>query len=256
MADTTDVQARPLTSYHAWDRSVRVFHWLNVLCIIGLSAVGLIILYNKSFGVSPDGKILLKTIHAYIGYVFFFNLSWRIIWGFFGNKYARWAAILPLGKGYSQSVKDYINSVKTEEPQAYVGHNPLARLMVTLLFILLTTQATTGLILAGTDLYLPPFGHEIAEWVTDAGEDHSKIENLKAGSKEGTVAESYQEMRDFRKPIITTHKYSFYLLMLAIIFHIIAVVITEIKEKSGLVSAMFSGNKVFDKQPVDFDSHK
>ena len=30
--------------------------------------------------------------------------------------------------------------------------------MVTVLFILLTFQAVTGLVLAGTDLYLPPLG--------------------------------------------------------------------------------------------------
>ena len=225
---------KQLSAYHAWDRTVRVFHWVNVLCILGLSAVGLAILYNKSFGVSPDGKILLKNIHAYIGYVFVFNFTWRIIWGFIGNKYARWAAILPLGSCYIQSVKDYIKSTKSPEPIGYLGHNPLARIMVTMLLLLLTTQAITGLILAGTDLYLPPFGHEIAEWVTDAGEDHSKIANLTPGSTEGVVAASYQEMRDFRKPIITTHKYAFYLLMISILLHILAVVITEVREKIQL----------------------
>jgi cytochrome b len=59
-----------------------------------------VILNAKSLGVSGEGKILLKTIHAYIGYVFVINLSWRLVWGFIGNKYVRWKAILPIGKGY------------------------------------------------------------------------------------------------------------------------------------------------------------
>lgn len=45
-----------LSSYHVWDRSVRVFHWINVICVIGLISVGLAILYNKSFGVSLTGR--------------------------------------------------------------------------------------------------------------------------------------------------------------------------------------------------------
>jgi len=115
--------------------------------------------------------------------------------------------------------------------------------MVLFLYLLLITQATTGLVLAGTDLYLPPFGHEIAEWVTGAGEDHSKIENIQPYSKEGIDKEAYAEMRAFRKPFITTHLYVFYILITAIFFHIAGVIFSELKEVNGLVSAMFTGEK-------------
>jgi len=243
----------PLFSYYVWDRSVRVFHWINFICILGLISMGLIILYSKSFGVSSDGKILLKTIHAYFGYVFVLNLIWRLIWGFIGGRYSRWKAIFPFGKGFRNSLISYIKGLKDNHPPPYAGHNPVAKLMVTLLFLMLIGQATTGLILAGTDLYLPPFGHEIAEWVTGSGEDHSKLAGLKPGSEEGVDPEGYKEMREFRKPYITVHKYGFYVLVIAILFHIGGVVVTELKEKNGLVSAMFTGNKVFTKRPVDFD---
>lgn len=71
--------------------------------------------------------------------------------------------------------------------------------MVTLLFVLLLIQAVTGLILSGTDLYYPPFGHEIAEHVTAAGEDHSKLEGLRPGYK-GTDEARCQAMRKWRAP--------------------------------------------------------
>lgn len=242
-----------LQGYRVWDRSVRLFHWINAVCVLGLVAVGLAILYNKALGVSPDGKILLKTIHAWIGYVFALNLLWRIVWGFVGGRFSRWRAALPFGRGYKQALGDYVRGMKAGTPPSYAGHNPVARLMVGLLFLLLTAQAVTGLVLAGTDLYLPPFGHEIAEWVTGAGEDHSKIKGLRPGSKEGVVEESYDEMRAFRKPFITVHKYGFYTLLVAILFHVAGVVITEIRERNGLVSAMFTGIKVFPKKPVDID---
>ena len=107
--------------------------------------------------------------------------------------------------------------------------------------------------LAGTDLYLPPFGHEIAEWVTGAGEDHEKIRNLKPGAKDDVDPEAYAEMRQFRKPFITIHVYSFYALLVAIFLHIAAVVLTELRERNALVSAMFTGSKILPRKPVDND---
>ena len=246
-----NIKKEPLFSYHVWDRSVRVFHWVNVICIIGLVVVGLAILYNKNFGVSSDGKVLLKTIHAYIGYVFVLNLAYRIIWGFIGNKYSKWTLNLPFGKNRKEQLVSFVRGMKEGHPPPYAGHNPLAKIMVTFLFLLLITQAITGLLLAGTDLYLPPFGHEIAEWVTNSGEDHSKLDKLKPGSKEFVDPESYKEMRAFRKPFITVHKYGFYILLVAILLHIFAVVFAELKEKNGLISAMFTGKKVFSEKPVD-----
>lgn len=245
---------KPLFTYPVWDRPVRIFHWLNVLFIIGLMGLGLVLLYNKDLGVSSDGKILLKTLHVYIGYLFIFNLLWRLTWGFFANQFSRWHTILPFTRGYLLALCAYVKSFKPGQPPAYyAGHNPIAKLIICLMFILLTTQAVTGLVLAGTDLYFPPFGHEIAEWVSASNENHDKLTVIQPGSNEGVDPDSYQEMRAFRKPFVRTHEYTFYILAVMIVFHIIGVVITEIKEKCGLISAMFTGEKVFSEQPVDVD---
>lgn len=243
-------------NYYVWERKVRLFHWINVICFLGLAGVGLVILNGKMLGISGDGKVLLKTIHAYLGYFFVLNLIWRFSWFFLGNQYSSWRAIFGVGKKYRSSLKLFMSGLKAGNPPSYLGHNPLGKLMVIFLFLLLTMQAVTGLILAGTDLYLPPFGHEIAEWVTGAGEDHSKLVGLKAGSKEMLDMEAYKEMRTFRKPFITLHKYAFYVLLAASFLHILAVVIAEIKERSGLVSAMITGEKLFSEKPVDYDDDK
>ncbi|MDT8372023.1 MAG: cytochrome b/b6 domain-containing protein, partial [Gammaproteobacteria bacterium] len=71
-----------VTHYQVWDRTVRLFHWVNVICVLCLIAIGVAILNAKVLGVTDDGKILLKTLHIYFGYVFAINLGWRIIWGF------------------------------------------------------------------------------------------------------------------------------------------------------------------------------
>jgi len=217
-----------------------------------LISFGLLILNAKLLGVSSDGKLLLKTVHAYIGYIFALNLFWRLIWGFIGNRYARWRAILPVGKGYWHSLREYVGAKSGQAPQ-YLGHNPLAKLMVGILFLFLIAQAMTGLVLAGTDLYLPPFGHEIAEWVTGSGEDHEIIDKLKPGSKDHIDLEAYAEMRSFRKPFISIHVFSFYVLLILIFLHISAVVISEVREKNGIISAMITGKKVISKPPLDID---
>lgn len=234
--------------YAIWDAGVRWFHWINVLCVIGLIAVGVVILNAKLLGVSTEGKVLLKTVHVWIGYVFALNLSWRMIWAFVGNKYSRWSAFLPFGRGYIKESCDYIADFTCGQPKQYLGHNPLGRLAVTLLIFLLLVQAITGLVLAGTDIYYPPIGSWIANWIAAPGIDPA---TLVPYSKELYDAESYKAMRAFRKPFITIHYYGFYTLLAFIAIHIVAVVITELREGGNLVSAMFSGKKILTKPPAD-----
>ena len=241
-----------LKYYFVWELPVRLFHWINVICIIGLVAVGIVILNNKILGVSGDGKVLLKTVHVLIGYVFVSNLVWRIVWGFIGNQYARWKSVLPMGKGYFKSLKVFITGVKSGSEPQYLGHNPVGRLMVSMLFLLISVQAVTGLVLAGTDLYFPPFGNEIVEWIAETKEDQDVIA-LKPGSKEGINSEAYAEMRQFRKPFIIMHVYAFYLLLVFIFLHVGAVIITEMRDDNGLISAMFTGKKILSKEPVDLE---
>ncbi|MBT8420790.1 MAG: cytochrome b/b6 domain-containing protein [Gammaproteobacteria bacterium] len=238
-----------LKEYAVWDSSVRWFHWINALAIIGLIAVGTVILNGKAIGVSGEGKVLLKTVHVYIGYVFCLNILWRLIVAFVAsNRFSRWGAILPMGVGFS----GYIKGAKSGYLPAYLGHNPIARFMVSLLFAVLLIMAVTGIVLAGTDVYMPPLGTFFADWVT--GGDTEKLAQLVPGSKEFVDKELYSEMRDFRKPFITLHYYVFFVLLAVVVLHIAAVVVAEQREKNGLISAMFTGRKVFSEKPVDLEN--
>ncbi len=236
-----------LQRHKVWDRTTRVFHWINAGTVLALIAIGILILNADSFGIKGDAKILLKSIHVYVGYAFVLNLAWRLMWAFFGSHYARWAQFLPFGKNYSASLKSYVFKSKNEKP--YLGHNPVARLIISLFFLLLTLQATTGLILAGTDLYMPPFGSYFSEWVTDG--DQTRLSLLKPGDKSQVVDSAYKEMRTFRKPAITLHVYGFYTLLIFVMIHIIGIIVTEIREKNGLISAMITGEKVLNDTPQD-----
>jgi len=237
-----------LKAYPVWDASVRWFHWINVLCVIGLIAVGVAILNGKALGVTNDGKILLKTVHVWIGYVFAVNLLWRLVWAFIGGPRSRWRAILPGGHGYINEARTYITGFIAGQPRQYLGHNPLGRIAVTVLLLLLLMQAITGLVLAGTDLYYPPIGSQIANWIAAPGIDPATLVPYAPAMYDETA---YEAMRAFRKPFITVHYYGFYVLIVFAVIHILAVVVTEVREGGNLVSAMFSGKKVLSKPPED-----
>jgi len=237
-----------LQSYPVWDRTTRWFHWINFVCVVALAAIGTAILYDEELGVTDSGKILLKTTHVWFGYVFAVNLGWRIVWAFMGNRHANWSAILPFHKGYAAAVRAYMRELLRGNVRPYLGHNPAARLMILMLLVLLVLQAVTGLVLAGTDIYYPPLGHWIAAWIAAPGIDPSTIAPY---DKAGVDPTSWGAMRSFRSPFVTVHYWNFYALLLVVVIHIIGVVVTELREGGGIVSAMFTGRKVFARRPVD-----
>jgi Ni/Fe-hydrogenase 1 B-type cytochrome subunit len=237
-----------LKTYFVWDASVRWFHWINLLCMLALIAVGVAILNDEALGVTNDGKILLKTVHVWIGYVFSLNLLWRLVWAFIGGAHARWRAFLPGGRGYMNDVRGYIADFIAGRPRQYLGHNPLGRIAVTFLLLLLLTQAVTGLVLAGTDLFYPPIGAWIADRIAAPGVDPA---TLVPYAKEMYDQTAYEAMRAFRNPFITIHYYNFFVLLFFAVIHVLAVVVTELREGGTLISAMFSGRKVLSVPPAD-----
>lgn len=239
-----------LHSYNVWDRQTRLFHWINLLAVLGLIGIGSVILFASDLGIPSKGKILLKETHVLVGYVFAANIAFRFIWAFIGNRYARWCAILPCGSGFLNSVRDYKKSFFSSEPKRYIGHTPPGRIAVTLLLVLLLIQAATGLVLAGTDIFYPPFGSWITSWIAPAGVDPS---TLVPYAKETYDEQAYKAMRGFRKPFIITHYYVFYALLTVILVHIAAVIVTELSHGSTLISAMFTGRKTIPGTPVDKD---
>lgn len=237
-----------LKQYKVWDAPTRIFHWVNFTTVILLLLVGTLMLYKKDLGItSLDAKIAIKEIHVLIGYVFVLNLMIRLLWGFIGNRFARWSSIIP-GKGFGATLSSYIASVKRGEPQQWLGHNPMGRLAVVALFSLLIFQAVTGLIRAGTDIYYPPFGSMYQQQIAAEGVDPATI---KPYDKAGVDPVKAKELKAFKKPFGKFHIYAAYTLLGLILLHILVVARTEIREGGSLVSAMFSGKKVLSKEPED-----
>jgi cytochrome b len=240
-------------AYSAWDVPTRWFHWINALAVLGLIAVGLVLLNDDALGLPAPGKIVLKQIHVILGYVMVLNLLWRFVWAFFGNRYARWGAVLPGGRGYWRALRGYAAAFLTGSPQQYLGHNPAARIGIALMLSLLVVQSGTGLILAGTDLFWPPFGGWFAGWVAAAGVDPGGVSPLALST---TDPAAYQAMRAFRRPVATIHVYGFYALAAVILGHLLAVVVTELHEGGSIVSAMFTGRKILSRRPEDANEQR
>lgn len=110
-----------------WDLPTRFFHWALVLCVIGLFATAYI----------PDTPI---EWHARLGYAVLALVAFRVIWGFVGGRWSRFASFL-----YSPtSVVAYLRG--RSHPDHLVGHNPLGAGSVLAMLLVLLAQVGSGLI--------------------------------------------------------------------------------------------------------------
>ena len=236
--------------YKVWDLPTRLFHWVNVVSIMGLIFVATIMMFKKELGITGlEAKIALKEVHIIIGYVFTINLLWRIIWGFMGGKYSRWSAIIP-SKGYLPKLKNYLTSIKLGKPQTYLGHNPLGRLAVTAMIALMLALMLSGLIRAGTDVYYPPFGGAIAQYIAD---ENTPAQNILPYNKQGTDPQKLAQVDAMKDIAGEVHEIAAFTLMFIILLHIFIVVRMEVREEGRIISAMFSGKKIVTQKPEDLN---
>jgi cytochrome b561 len=102
-------------------------------------------------------------------------------------------------------------------------------------------------------LFYPPIGRWIAQWVAAPGIDPAALIPY-APEMYDTAA--YERMHAFREPIVTVHLYSFYVLVVVVVLHVAAVVVTELREGGSIVSAMFTGRKILSGRAVDAESDR
>jgi Ni/Fe-hydrogenase 1 B-type cytochrome subunit len=155
----------PYRRVYVWELPVRIFHWVNALCILLLAATGLLIGWPQTLWMAEEpfqqywfGWV--RFTHFAAGYVFFFNLLFRIYWAFVGNEYARWSSYLPYRK---EQFKNLWETIKVDIVQVQqhgkisVGHNYLAAFTYFGLFFLILFQVITGfgLYAAMSDAFLP-----------------------------------------------------------------------------------------------------
>lgn len=109
--------------FRLWDLPTRVFHWALVLCVAGSFVT-----------VNIGGNAMVW--HGRIGVAVVGLLSFRIVWGFVGSTYARFAQFV---RGPA-AIKAYLQG-----RWQGAGHNPLGALSVLALLGTLLLLVATGL---------------------------------------------------------------------------------------------------------------
>ena len=111
--------ARPV-----WDHFVRLFHWTLVTCVA------------VNYFVLDDGK----TWHQWVGYLAVALVAARIVWGFIGSRYARFANFFPT----PARLRRHIGQLRASRPEMHWGHNPLGALMILALISVVLGLRVTG----------------------------------------------------------------------------------------------------------------
>ena len=236
-------------SYVVWDHHVRLFHAINAIGFIWLALTGLLMLFKSDLGISGnEAKINLKAIHTIGGYVVTINLLYRFIWACFGTKFSTWSAFIFLPSDI-KPLKSYINKLKRRESlPSYLGHSPSAKLAITFCLICLTVLIITGLIRAGTDIYYPPFGSSVQEFVA---KPNVQPESLQPYDPTGVDLKKSQQLKQFKKPMGVIHYWASWVLIGWFLLHIAAVISYERHDQGNLISAMVHGKKILSKKPKD-----
>ena len=222
-----------------WELPVRLFHWLNVLCITVLAITGLVIanppaLMSSAEAIDSYWFGTVRAIHFITAYVFFVNALARIYWAFRGNYYANWRAFVPLSKKARKNIAHVLkvdiflqNEEKEILKNVSVGHNYVASLSYLILFFVALVQIFTGF-----GLYAPTSGWwlpKLFAWVPDfLGGD---------------------------APTRLIHHISTWLFIIFTLIHVYLVFYHDWLEGRGEASAMISGYKFVRKERFEKDDH-
>jgi cytochrome b len=110
-----------------WDVPTRVFHWLLVLSFSG------------AYLTAESERY--RDIHVVLGYTMLALLAFRLMWGFFGTRYAQFRSFL-FKPG---EIIAYVLSLLKRKPAHYVGHNPAGSVAIWLLLALGISSGVTGI---------------------------------------------------------------------------------------------------------------
>ena len=176
-----------------WDLPTRLFHWSLLACILASIVSG----YRG--GADMEW-------HARVGYAILTLLLFRIVWGFAGGRWSRFASFL-----YSPTaLVNYLRG--TPHPDHLVGHNPLGAGSVFAMLGILLLQVATGLV----------------------GDDESAFTgplNKFVSTSQGLTATWYHK------------RIGQWLLVALIVLHVAAVLYYLWKKKENLIKPMLDGDK-------------
>ncbi len=109
-----------------WDVPVRVFHWLLALSFAGA-------------WITAESE-RWRPVHITFGYTMAGLVSLRIIWGFIGTRYARFASFV---RGPAATLS-YLKSLASARPEHHAGHNPAGAVAIVGMLALIALTTASG----------------------------------------------------------------------------------------------------------------
>ncbi|MDB5857159.1 MAG: hydrogenase cytochrome b-type subunit, rane protein-like protein [Ramlibacter sp.] len=183
-----------------WDLPTRVFHWLLVACVAGLIATGY-----------AGGPAL--EWHARLGYCVLALLLFRIVWGFVGGRWTRFASFLY----HPRAVLAYLRG--QAHPDHLVGHNPLGAGSVYAMLVVLLAQVGTGLFADDETAFTGPLNRFVS-------------------TSKGLAATWYHK------------QIGQWLVIILVLLHVGAVLFYLVRKRQNLIVPMIKGDKEVDTPAV------
>ncbi|MCX7165635.1 MAG: cytochrome b/b6 domain-containing protein [Rhodocyclales bacterium] len=118
-----NIETKPI---RVWDLPTRIFHW----SLVASFAIACVTAESEKW----------RDIHVVAGYMLAGLIAFRLLWGFVGGGYSRFAEFLPK----PQKLVDYIKSLMNGKPQHHVGHNPAGAVAIFLLLGFGVVTAASG----------------------------------------------------------------------------------------------------------------
>ncbi len=213
---------------YVYEAPLRIWHWVNALCIVTLALTGYFIgsPLPSVPGEASDNFLMgyIRFVHFAAGYILAIGFLFRIYWAFVGNHHARQLFAPPLfsGKFWSgvwHEIKWYAFMVK--EPRKYTGHNPLAVVVMHVLFVwMLIFMIVTGFALYGEGTGMGSWQFELfSSWVIPL----------------------FGQSQD----VHTWHHLVMWALVCFVIIHVYVAIREDIMSRQSLISTMISGWRMF-----------
>ena len=228
-ATVQDIESiRRRTSVFVYEWPVRLWHWLNALCIMVLIVTGWFIaspLPSMDFAEATYQFVMgyIRFTHFAAGQIMTVAFAGRIYWAIVGNHHARQLFYVPVwNKHWWQEVVFELRwyMFLEKQPKKYVGHNPLAQ--VAMFFFM--TIGITFMLATGWALYAEGAGQ---------------------GSLPDQVMGWLIALVGNTQVLHSLHHLGMWFILIFMIIHIYAAIREDIMSRQSMVSTMISGHRTF-----------
>jgi len=212
---------------YVYEAPVRIWHWINALCIVVLCMTGYLIgtPLPTMPGEASDNFLMgyIRFAHFAAAYILTVGFLGRIYWAFAGNRHARQLFIPPLTRenfrGALQEAKWY--AFLKKESVKCAGHNPLAMFPMFFIFVLgMFFMIITGFALYGEGAGMGSWQYQMfSSWVIPL----------------------FGQSQD----VHTWHHVGMWAMIIFVIVHVYAAIREDIMSRQSMISTMISGWRMF-----------